>query len=132
MARVVLDSGAVIALSRGDSRARAVIARSVRDRDYVVVPAVVVAETTRGRSTDAVVNRVLKAIDAVPPATEPVARTAGRLLGRTRRTTSTVDALIAAEAALNPPAVVVTSDVHDLRALLDGVPGTTVVAFEAR
>ncbi len=51
------------------SRARAFVARSVELGVPVEIPVVVVAETVRGGPRDATVNRVLKAVDAVPAAT---------------------------------------------------------------
>ena len=55
---LILDSGAVIALSRGDARARAFLQRAVELEAWVEVPVVVLAETTRGTNRDAAVNRV--------------------------------------------------------------------------
>jgi predicted nucleic acid-binding protein len=58
------------------------------------------------------------------PATEPCARLAGAMLGRTRGK-NTVDALVAAEAVLSG-ADILTSDPDDLGALLADVPAVTV------
>ena len=120
MARLILDSGAVIALARRDMRVRAFISRAVRNGDLVAVPAVVLAETTRGGPRDAPVNQVLKDIDEITPATERTARAAGRLLGASDLSDATVDALIAAEAVLHGSAVVLTGDPDDLRSLVGG------------
>src|SRR5690242_18828352 len=106
MARLILDSGAVIALASGNVRARQVVERAIQQRTLVVVPAVVVAETTRGGPRDASVNRVLKGVHAIAPVTEATAREAGRLLGITGAANVTVDALIVAEAA-DPDATVI-------------------------
>jgi hypothetical protein len=59
--RLILDSGAVIALARGP--------------EPVEIPVVVVAETIRGG--DAPVHRVLKAVGSVPAAREAHGRTIG-------------------------------------------------------
>ena len=75
--RLILDSGAVIALARGDQRARAFLARVLELGEPVEVPVVVVAETIRGGPRDAPVHRVLKAVGSVPEARE--------VHGRTRR-----------------------------------------------
>ena len=77
MARVVLDSGAVLAAAKGNLRARAAV-RIARERgDYLVVPAVVVAEVVRGRGpTDVLVDRALKAVRQVP-STPRTGRVAG-------------------------------------------------------
>ena len=59
MARLILDSGASIALAAGNERARRFVQRAVRERILAVIPAVVIAETTRGGARDAPVNRVI-------------------------------------------------------------------------
>src|SRR5919201_1766930 len=94
MARLILDSGAIIALAAGNERARCFVQRAVRERILAVIPAVVIAETTRGGARDAAVNRVIKAVDEVALVTEAVAREAGRLLARARVANATIDALV--------------------------------------
>ena len=118
MARVVLDSGAVIGWSRRDPEARAFIRRAVEHRDLIVVPAVVVVETTRGGARDAPVNQVLKSVNLITPVTEITARMAGRLLAGVGPQDATVDALVAAEAVTGTVAMVLTSDVEDMSSLL--------------
>jgi predicted nucleic acid-binding protein len=110
---LILDSGAVIALARGDLRARAFLARALELRVPVEVPVVVVAETTRGGPRDATVNRVLKAIGPVPEAREAHGRTAGRLLAAAH-STHTVDALVVAQAVEAGGAHILTGDEEDL------------------
>ncbi len=119
--RLILDSGAVIALSRGDQRARAFLARAVELGAPVEVPVVVVAETVRGGPRDAPVNRVLKAVDAVPRANEALGRTAGRLLGEAR-SSATIDALVVAQAVAAGGAHVLTGDPDDLEPLAERHP----------
>ncbi len=114
--RLILDSGAVIALSRGDQRARAFIARAVELGAPIEIPVVVVAETVRGGPRDAPVHRILKAVGEVPQATEPLARTAGQLLGRAK-SSATIDALVVAQAVACSGAQVLTGDVDDLEPL---------------
>jgi predicted nucleic acid-binding protein len=114
--RLILDSGAVIALARGDARARAYLARAIALDATVEVPVVVVAETIRGGPRDAAVNRVLKAIGAVAAAREVHGRTAGALLADAR-STATVDALVVAHAVAAGGAHVLTSDHDDLARL---------------
>ena len=125
--RVVLDSGAVIALAAGKPRARATLAEALDRRAAVAIPAVVLAEVTRGSPRDAPVNRLVKAVEEVPPATEATARLAGRLLGKAGRD-DTVDALVVAEAALDGGTVVLTADAKDLTALAADLPGVRVLA----
>jgi predicted nucleic acid-binding protein len=125
--RVVLDSGAVIALAGGKPRARAALEEALERRAAVVIPAVVLAEVTRGSPRDAPVNRLVKAVEEVIPATEATARLAGRLLGSADRD-DTVDALVVAAAATGIPTVILTADAKDLSALAVGLPGVRVQA----
>lgn len=114
--RLILDAGAVIALSRSDARARAVLAAAVEAGAEVSIPAVVVAETVRGGAADAPVNRILKAVGEVDVVTETMGRTAGRLLGAAG-SSSTVDAIVVATAVEEAGAVILTGDPKDLGAL---------------
>jgi predicted nucleic acid-binding protein len=114
--RLILDSGAVIALARGEQRARAFLARALELRVPVEVPVVVVAETVRGGPHDAPVHRVLKAVGSIPEAREAHGRTAGRLLG-TARSSNTVDALVVAHAVEAGGAHVLSGDREDLERL---------------
>ena len=119
--RLILDSGAVIALSRGDSRGRAFLARALELGTPIEIPVVVVAETLRGGPRDAPVHRVLKAVGAVPETHERHGRTAGRLLGTTG-STATVDALVVAQAVEAGGAQILTGDEQDLRRLSENHP----------
>jgi hypothetical protein len=89
--RLILDSGAVIAWSRGDVRARALLTRALELGRDIRIPVAVLAETLRGGPRDAPVHRVRNAVDVVPTE-EATARLAGALLaqtgGRTRWTPS--------------------------------------------
>ena len=114
--RLILDSGAVIALTRGDQRARAFLARALELGATVEVPVVVLAETVRGGPRDAPVNRVLKAIGSVPAAREVHGRIAGQLLGSTR-SAATMDALVVAQAVEAGGAHILTGDREDLERL---------------
>ena len=115
MARLILDSGAVIAFARGDARVAAPMRIAADRGDEVVVPAVVVAQTIRGGARDAPVNRLLKAVN-VSPVDLHLARSAGELLGKTGLRDA-LDALVMAEATRGGPAVVLTSDPDDMHAL---------------
>jgi predicted nucleic acid-binding protein len=126
MARLILDSGAIIALAAGNERARRFVQRAVRERILAVIPAVVIAETTRGGARDAPVNQVIKAVDEVALVTEAVAREAGRLLARARVANATIDALVVATAARREPTIILTGDVDDIRALAAGYPHVRV------
>lgn len=90
------------------------------------VPIVVVAETVRGNGPrDAPVNLVLAQTEPRYPLSEQIARRAGQLLGLAQ-SSSTVDALIVAEALDCAPAMIWTSDPADLRQLLADQVGVTV------
>ena len=125
---LILDSGAVIAASRGDDRALAYLRRAVEVDADVRVPVAVVAETTRGSARDAGVHRVLNAVGRCEPTTESIGRLAGELLGRAGRN-ETVDALVVAEASAAGNAIVLTGDPRDLAALADGLPGVQIVSL---
>jgi predicted nucleic acid-binding protein len=126
VARLILDSGAVVALARRDPAARAYVERALSQRDLVVIPSVVIAETTRDGGQDAAVNQVIKAVNEVTPVTEATARRAGRLLATSPRRDRTIDALVAAEAVAVGPAVVLTGDLKDMSDLLHTQPQVRV------
>ena len=119
--RLILDSGAVIALARGDQRARAFLARALEVMATVEIPVVVVAETVRGGPRDAPVHRILKAVGSIPDAREAHGRTAGRLLG-IAGTVHTIDALVVAQAVESGSAQILTGDREDLERLASPHP----------
>lgn len=123
--RLILDSGAVIALSRNDGRARAALAAAWEAGVEVSIPAVVVAETVRGSAKDAPVNRVIKAVGEVTVVDERAARSAGALLGATR-SSSTVDAMVVASAVELGGGVVLTGDPDDLGTLAANHPEVVI------
>ena len=87
---------------------------------------VVVAETVRGNGPrDAPVNLVLAQTSPQHPLTDEIARAAGQLLGAAK-SSATIDALIVAEAIDCAPAIILTSDPDDLRALLGNHRGVTI------
>jgi predicted nucleic acid-binding protein len=126
--RLILDSGAVIALSRNDVRARAAVAAAREAGIEVSIPSVVVAETVRGSAKDASVNRVIKAVGQVSSTDENIGRAAGALLG-SARSTSTVDALVVASAIQGGGGVVLTGDPDDLDPLASGHPEVVISAL---
>ena len=126
--RLILDSGAVIALTRNDERARAALAAAWESGVEVAIPSVVVAETVRGSAKDASVNRVIKAVGWVTPADEGTGRAAGALLGAAG-STSTVDAVVVASAIDAGGGVVLTGDPDDLEALALGHPEVVINAL---
>jgi predicted nucleic acid-binding protein len=114
--RLILDSGAVIALARGDARARAFLLQAVELGVPIEVPVVVIAETVRGGPRDAAVNRALNEIGAIPDARELHGRIAGALLGAAR-STETGDALVVAQAVAAGRARILTGDREDIQRL---------------
>jgi predicted nucleic acid-binding protein len=119
--RLILDSGAVIALARGDQRARAFLARALETMAIIEIPVVVVAETVRDGPRDAPIHRILKAIRSLPDLREVHGRIAGELLGASR-TAHTVDALVVAQAVAAGGAQILTGDREDLERLAASHP----------
>ena len=78
--RLILDSGAVIAWSRGEVRTRGLLMRALEIGADIRIPVAVLAETLRGGARDAPVHRVRNAVD-VFPTDERMGRLAGTLLG---------------------------------------------------
>ena len=108
-AGLTLDTGALIALERGQKRMREIVARARCNRVPVTVPAVVLIEWWRagfGQRHRDILSPML-----IEPTNERIARAAGEAL--TTIPVSIVDAAVMASAALRGD-VVVTSDVGDL------------------
>lgn len=127
--RVVLDAGALIALSRGDLAARAALTRARKRRYAVVVPTPVVAQVHRGGWDRASMDRTLKAVDAFSETSLETALRAGVLLGRTGLTDA-VDAIVVAEAS-GAPTTIVTSDPDDIGRLVEADEAGRGVYVEA-
>lgn len=125
--RVILDSGGILALSRGDGDARAALVRARAEGFVVVIPTPVLAEVHRGGRDRAHVDRVVNKVDAVLPTSEDVARRAGELLGASG-TDDPVDAIVVAEALAAVPSVIITGDADDIRRLLQTQPDGPRVA----
>jgi predicted nucleic acid-binding protein len=120
----VFDAGAFIALERRDTRALALVAELVEGRRTGYVPAGVLAQIWRGSPRQHAVTRMLRtgALHTESMSQEVALRT-GLVLARTG-TSDVVDAhLVLLGRKLN--AVVVTSDMDDLRRL---DPGLDLVA----
>lgn len=112
MSGVTYDSGALIALERGEARMRAHRVVALRERVRIVVPTVVVGEWWRGRSD--VREAILESV-VLEQLTPEIARRAGEALAQVRDATL-VDAIVMASAASRGD-VVYTSDPRDLTRL---------------
>src|SRR5579862_4220406 len=97
---VALDSGAIVALSRGDSKTNARIRKWALEDAHFIVPAPVLTETLRGGAKDAPVHHFINVSGCELAEFSPgAARKAGELLGTSGADPSqTVDAMIVASA----------------------------------
>ena len=113
---VVLDTGAVIAFDRGDARMRALVREALKAKVRLVIPAGALAQVWRGSARQAPSRALVKgATTVVPPLDQVLAEAAGVLCGRAG-TSDVVDASVVL-VARRERAVVVTSDIDDLRRL---------------
>lgn len=124
--RLILDSGALIALAKGDTRARAYLQQALRLGILIEVPAVVLAETLRGGARDAPIHRVLNAVQRIVDTSANHGRKAGELLG-SAQSKATIDAIVVAHAALAGHSCVLTGDPDDLRKLADASTQTVQI-----
>jgi len=113
---MTLDSGALIAVERGDRPTVRFIDAMLRKGWHLIVPAPVLTEVWRGGARQHHISRLLAGC-SVEPLDEPLARAAGELLGRTG-TADPVDAIVAQSAARRGD-IVLTSDPDDLQRLAD-------------
>ena len=124
--RIVLDSGAITALANGEEAIRFATARALKQRIPIIIPTVVVAEsTTTGRPQDSAVNRALT-VGAVVDCDLTIARAAAAIRYRDGAQTGVIDAIVVATADQIPGSVILTGDVGDLRRLA-GVRGISRV-----
>jgi predicted nucleic acid-binding protein len=124
---VVVDSGALSALAQGDPRARRTLNDAITADVEITIPAIVIAETTRGTPRDATTNRIISSVHHVPATTESTARRAGRIL-HAAHSSATADAVIVAEAERIPGSIILTTD-PDLSVLAAAHGSVRVVAF---
>jgi predicted nucleic acid-binding protein len=112
MSGLTFDTGALIALERGDKRMRTVLLAAQDRRVAITVPAAVVAEWWRADGKRA---RLILARVTVEPVSERLAKIAGGAIAAVPRATA-VDALVMASAAQRGDAVF-TADLDDLARL---------------
>jgi predicted nucleic acid-binding protein len=111
MKSLTLDTGALIALERGDKRMRTVALAARTTGAALVVPSPVLTEWWRGGRSAHRQTLVLKTLSVEPPTSE-LARVAGEAIAATPGATP-IDALVMASAAQRGD-VVYTSDFDDL------------------
>ena len=122
---LTLDTGALLALERGDSRVRALLRRVLETGLPLSVPAGVVAQAWRGGPRQARVARLLADPNVhVAPLDDMTARAVGLLCGRSRHR-DIVDVHVAL-LAQEQGHTVVTSDPEDLSAVHPSLPLITV------
>ena len=94
----------------------------------VVVPAVIIAESTQGNPRDAPINRVIKLLEVVA-VDEAAAREAAALktTAQMAGVEQTIDALVVAVASLAGGGAILTSDVDDIAALASARPELALV-----
>jgi predicted nucleic acid-binding protein len=119
---LTFDTGALIAVSRGDKRMRAVLVAAQERRAVITVPAVVVAEWWRldSRRSRLILGRV-----DVESVSEHLAKIAGEAIAAVPGATA-VDAIVMASAAQRGDAVF-TSDIDDLDRLRRYFPGVRLI-----
>jgi predicted nucleic acid-binding protein len=117
------DTGMLVALERRKQRATEAFRNIVRRGSLPVVPAVVYAEWSRGRSD--VREEILEAmiVEDMPPT---LCRAAGEALGAVKGS-SLADAVVMASAALRGGGVVYTADLDDLNRLRRHFPSVLVL-----
>jgi predicted nucleic acid-binding protein len=116
MAGATLDTGALIAIERGDRRLQALLDEAHAAGATLAVPAGALAQAWRGGARQARLARFLRlATVVVVPLDEPQARAAGALCGQTA-TTDIVDASVVICARSRAHAVL-SSGPDDLAAL---------------
>ena len=119
MVTVVLDTGALIALDRGERGLWVMLDEAHSASHLVQVPVAVVAQAWRGGTRQARLARALKRCQEVPLDIQ-TARELGELCGRTR-TDDVIDASVAvtaARASRRGGVDVLTSDRSDIAPLL--------------
>ena len=122
---LTLDTGALLALERGDSRVRALLRRALERGLPLSVPAGVVAQAWRGGPRQARVARLLADPSVhVAPLDDMTARAVGLLCGHSghRDIVDVHVALLAQEQGHTA----VTSDPEDLSVIHPGLPLITV------
>ena len=123
MTAAVLDTGALIALERGDSRLWGVLAARAKAGGVVIVPTTALAQAWRNGSRQAQLARAL--VHCEMASFDALARAVGELCGRAR-TEDVCDAHVALVASRRADALY-TSDPLDTRRLLRALDSDVAV-----
>ena len=116
--RLVLDTGAVLALERDDARAYQHILTAAQRGYLVVIPTLVVLEALEGAKAPATVERIVKKIDAEIPLFPAITH---QVPGLKRRSgvDSTTDVVVVLEALGAPGSMILTGDPTDIHRILE-------------
>lgn len=115
-AGVVLDTGALIALERGDKRMIALLHRALAQGRAFRVPAGVVGQAWRNGRVQVTLARFLRSVEVeVVPLDDQLARSCGELCGAARAS-DVIDASVVIVARERQD-LIVTSDPGDIRRL---------------
>jgi hypothetical protein len=113
---VTLDTGALIALDRGDRRMIALLDRALAQRRNFRIPAGVVGQAWRDGATQVALARFLRTSEVeIVPLNEQLSRSCGELCGATR-TSDVIDASVVILARERRDSIV-TSDPEDMQRL---------------
>ena len=124
-AGVTLDTGALIALDRGDGRMVALLDRALAQRRTFRIPAGAVGQAWRDGRIQVTLARFLRSREVeIVPLDEHLSRSCGELCGATG-TADVIDASVVIVARERHD-IIVTSDAHDLRRL---GPKSTIVSI---
>lgn len=121
---IVFDTGALIALERGDRSVLVLLQRATQTNAVIHIPSGVVAQAWRGSPRQAPLARLLRRRHvAVPPLDAATARQVGVLLADSG-TADVVDGSViaCARSGGDAPLTVVTSDPDDMACLDPRVP----------
>lgn len=122
---VTLDTGALIALDRGDRRMIALLNRALAQRRNFRIPAGALGQAWRDGATQVTLARFLRAAEVeIVPLDEHLSRSCGELCGATR-TSDVIDASVVILARERHDTIV-TSDPDDLQRLDPGAPIVTI------
>lgn len=116
--RLVLDTGALIALERDDRRAYEQLVTAARRGHLVVVPILVVMEAQRAARDRVRLERVLARIDQQLPLLPATGRQVAALRSAAGVESDT-DVVVVLEALAVPGSRILTGDARDILAILD-------------